>query len=126
MFNGLIKKEKSISPAADKVANHIIGELQSPYIYEYIGNIRYKMERKPTLSERKAAVFKKAVLDTVIDLLDFSGYAQIKGDGQLMIDLFDKHGIEFPEDRLTGDVWFVEDNQDVYFYREGMNGAKRI
>ena len=36
MFKGLFKKEKVASTVADKVASHIVEELQSPYIYVYI------------------------------------------------------------------------------------------
>ncbi|MBR3897860.1 MAG: hypothetical protein IKJ43_01090 [Bacilli bacterium] len=126
MFKGLFKKEKVASTVADKVASHIVEELQSPYIYEYIGNIKFKIEKEPSLSDEKVAVFKKAVLRTLDELLFFSGYARIKGDEQLMVELFEECGIEYPEDRLAGDIWYIEDNKDAYFYAEGMKRAKRI
>lgn len=126
MFSINLKRKRIVLPVVDKVAEHITQELQSPYTYAYGGNIRYKIERETVISEKKAAVFKQAVVKTVSELLDYSGYVQIKGDGQLMKRLLGEYDIEGFQDRLDGDIWFIEDNQDAYFYAAGMKAAKRI
>ncbi len=124
MFEFLRKEEPS--QVAERASRHWTDNLSSPYKLVYNGNISFKLESTPVLSENQAIIFKKSLETNITKALSGNGYIQIKQNSPLIEKALSDADAVIPCDRQSEDIMFIEDGTDLFFYSPGMNRAKKL